>query len=66
MFARDMECLVLCSVLYWNSYFIPFLNTIFIKRKLVSTILLGCKKCLVKYRNVRNGLLSVNKMERKI
>ena len=66
MFARDMECLVLCSVLYWNSYFIPFLNILFIKRKLVSTILLGCKKYLVKYRNVRNGLLSVNKMERKI
>ena len=66
MFARDMECLVLCSVLYWNSYFISFLNTLFIKRKLVSTILLGCKKHLVKYRNVRNGLLSVNKMERKI
>ena len=66
MFVRDMECLVLRSVLYRNSYFIPFLNTIFIKRKLVSTILLGCKKYLVKYRNVRNGLLSVNKMERKI
>ena len=66
MFARDMECLVLRSLLYWNSYFIPFLNTILIKRKLVSTILLGCKKYLVKYRNVRNGLLSVNKMERKI
>ena len=66
MFARGMECLVLRSLLYWNSYFIPFLNTILIKRKLVSTILLGCKKYLVKYRNVRNGLLSVNKMERKI
>ena len=66
MFARDMEYLVLRSLLYWNSYFIPFLNTILIKRKLVSTILLGCKKYLVKYRNVRNGLLSVDKMERKI
>ena len=66
MFARDMECLVLRSLLYWNSYFIPFLNTILIKRKLVSTILLGCKKYLVKYRNVRNGFLSVNKMEGKI
>ena len=66
MFARDMEYLVLRSLLFWNSYFIPFLNTILIKRKLVSTILLGCKKYLVKYRNVRNGLLSVNKMERKI
>ena len=66
MFARDMECLVLCSVLYWNSYFIPFLNTFFIKRKLVSAILLGCKKYLVKYSNVRNGLLSIYKMEAKI
>ena len=66
MFARDMEYLVLRSLLYWNSYFIPFLNTILIKRKLVSTILLGCKKYLVKHRNVRNGFLSVDKMEGKI
>ena len=66
MFAWDMECLVLRSVLHWYCNFIPTLNTIFIKGKLVSAILLGYKKYLVKYGNVRNGFLPIGKMETKI